>query len=186
MLTLASQSPRRKELLRAAGVRFRVLPPEVEDIPPKQAYRYPAIVQSAALRKAESVAARVPGLVLGADTIVVCEGQILGKPTSVREARRMLHLLSGRRQRVYTGLALVLGDLRRQGYERTQITFRELTDRDIDHYLATGEPMDKAGAYAIQGIGGTFIASLRGCYTNVIGLPVPKLLHMLAEFGLPK
>ena len=179
MLILASQSPRREALLRAAGLRFCKKTPEEEEATPAQARNYPALVQARALQKAESVAARRSDLVLGADTIVVCEGQILGKPASVNEARRMLQRLSGRRHWVYTGVALVAGDLRRQDYERTSVTFRELTEKEIGRYIATGEPMDKAGAYAIQGNGAAFIAQIRGCYTNVIGLPMPKLLEML-------
>ncbi len=184
MLILASRSPRRAELLRAAGLRFRVVTPEVEDIPPPRARNYPAVVQAAALQKARTVVTRTSGLVLGADTVVVCEGRILGKPADADEARDMLRLLSGRQHRVYTGLALVSHEVRRQAYERTDVVFRELADEDIDRYIATGEPMDKAGAYAIQGTGAALVASIRGCYTNVIGLPVPKLLEMLAELGL--
>jgi len=182
VLILASQSPRREELLRAAGLAFRVIAPPDEDAPPSRARSYCALVQGLALRKARSVASRTRGLVLGADTIVVHEGRVLGKPCDSAEAERMLRCLSGKRHRVYTGLALVLGERWRLGCERTDVTFRELTDADLQRYVATGEPMDKAGAYAIQGLGAGLVKRIVGCYTNVVGLPVPKLLEMLAEF----
>ena len=179
MLILASQSPRREELLRAAGLAFRVVAPTGDDVPPPHARSFPAVAKRMALRKAESVAARTRGLVVGADTIVVCEGRILGKPADAREARRMLRLLSGKRHRVYTGVALVSGERRRLGCERTEVTFRDLSEAEIRRYVATGEPLDKAGAYAIQGLGAALVHRVEGCYTNVIGLPVPLLLEML-------
>jgi septum formation protein len=182
-LILASQSPRRRKLLAAAGIAFDVVVPEGEDVPPPRARRYGPLAQRLAAQKAASVAARVPGLVLGADTIVVCEGAVLGKPATEEEARAMLRQLSGRRHFVYTGVALIEGPRRLVGYERTEVWFRALREDDIERYLATGEPMDKAGAYAIQGAGAALIATIRGCYTNVIGLPVPKVLAMLEELA---
>jgi len=183
MVILASQSPRRRELLRAAGIAFRVVVPHVEErwiAAPRG--RYADLVRRAALAKASAVAGRERGLVLAADTIVVCEGEILGKPADEAEARRMLRKLSGRRHRVYTGVALVKGSRRVVGYERTEVVFRELSKKQIDWYVSTGEPMDKAGSYAIQGTGAALIRAVRGCYTNVIGLPLPTVLDMLAEF----
>ena len=183
MVILASQSPRRRELLRAAGIAFRVVVPHVEErwiTAPRG--RYADLVRRAALAKASAVAGRERGLVLAADTIVVCEGEILGKPADEAEARRMLRKLSGRRHRVYTGVALVKGSRRVVGYERTEVVFRELSKKQIDWYVSTGEPMDKAGSYAIQGTGAALIRAVRGCYTNVIGLPLPRVLDMLAEF----
>jgi len=183
MLTLASQSPRRADLLRGAGIPFRVVAPPEDEALPAQAASFPALVKALALRKARAVAARTRGLVLGADTIVVCKGRILGKPRSRAEARDMLRFLSGKRHAVYTGVALVSGRRCLGGCERTEVTFRTLSDADLRRYLATGEPMDKAGAYAIQGEGAALVSAVRGCYTNVIGLPVPRVLAMLAEFG---
>lgn len=183
MVILASQSPRRRELLRAAGIAFRVVVPHVEERRiTAQRGRYADLVRRAALAKASAVAGRERGLVLAADTIVVCEGEILGKPADEAEARRMLRKLSGRRHRVYTGVALVKGSRRVVGYERTEVVFRELSKKQIDWYVSTGEPMDKAGSYAIQGTGAALIRAVRGCYTNVIGLPLPTVLDMLAEF----
>jgi septum formation protein len=183
MLILASQSPRRRELLRAAGIAFRVVVPDVEEswgAAPRG--RYADLARRAALAKASEVAGRERGMVLGADTIVVCEGEILGKPADEGDARRMLRKLSGRRHRVYTGVALVDGSRRVVGYERTEVAFRALSKKQIDWYVSTGEPMDKAGSYAIQGTGAALVRAVRGCYTNVIGLPLPKVLDLLAEF----
>ncbi len=129
MLTLASQSPRRAELLRAAGVPFRVVAPPDGEVTPERAASFPALVKRLALAKAQAVASNTPGLVLGADTIVVCEGRILGKPSTKAEARRMLAFLSGKRHYVYTGVALVSGRQRRTDYERTEVTFRTLSDQ---------------------------------------------------------
>ena len=183
MLILASQSPRRRELLRAAGIVFRVVVPDVEEDWNSAARgRYADLVRRAALAKASAVAGRERGLVLAADTIVVCEGEILGKPADEGDARRMLRKLSGRRHRVYTGVALVKGSRRVVDYERTEVAFRELSKKQIDWYVSTGEPMDKAGSYAIQGTGAALVRAVRGCYTNVIGLPLPKVLHLLGEF----
>ena len=192
MLILASRSPRRQELLRAAGIEFRVVPPEVEDVVPSGRRRRCAeVVRRAALEKALQVARGACEPVLAADTIVVCEGEVMGKPRDEAEARRMLRKLSGRRHHVYTGVALVEGrsfgsaqDKRcLLGWERTEVTFRRLSRAQVDRYVATGEPMDKAGAYAIQGEGAALVQSVRGCYTNVIGLPVPKVMVMLEQFG---
>jgi septum formation protein len=150
---------------------------------------YSALVKRSALEKARSVEGG-GDVVLGADTIVVCEGEVLGKPRDERDARRMLRKLSGTWHRVYTGVALVSagalparGKRRLVDYECTEVAFRALSKREIDRYVETGEPMDKAGAYAIQGEGAGLVRTLRGCYTNVIGLPLPKLIEMLAEFG---
>ena len=183
MLILASRSPRRQELLRAVGLAFRVVLPSTEDSVVAQTGRCADFVRQAALAKAREVAAHERGLVLAADTIVVCEGVVMGKPASAAEAKRMLRKLSGRRHRVYTGVALVQGDRMLVDYERTEVAFRVLSKQQIDWYVGTGEPMDKAGSYAIQGKGAALVRAIRGCYTNVIGLPLPKVLEMLAEFA---
>lgn len=183
MLILASRSPRRQDLLEAAGIAFRVVPPEMEEAPaPPAAGRYADLVRRTALAKAESVARGRRDIVLGADTIVVCERRVFGKPTDRRDARRMLARLSGRWHRVYTGLALLSGERYMLGYECTKVAFRPLANREIGWYVKTGEPLDKAGAYAIQGRGVFLVRAIRGCYTNVVGLPLPKLLKMLADF----
>ncbi len=162
-----------------------VAPPD-EEAPAKAGagHRYAALVRRAALAKARSVGPRTKGLVLGADTIVVCSGAVLGKPRSTAEARRMLELLSGQWHAVYTGVAMVCGERCEVGHQRTEVAFRRLLKPEIIRYIAGGEPMDKAGAYAVQGGGAAFIRAIRGCYTNVVGLPVPLVLRMLREFGV--
>lgn len=148
-------------------------------------------VMAAARGKAEEVfrlTARAPetadGLVIGADTIVVLEGGILGKPTDQAEAGRMLRALSGRWHQVFTGLALLHRDKAITAYEMTRVHFRPLNDREIDAYLRTGEPMDKAGAYGIQGLGAIFVDRIEGCFYNVMGLPVPRFALLLKEYGI--
>lgn len=180
-LVLASQSPRRQQLLRAAGIEFRVVIPGVEE-PRPVGRRYADHARASALAKAVAVSQKAEGLILAADTIVVCAGRVLGKPSSADEARRALRSLSGRWHSVYTGLALVEKERRLVDYERTEVAFRSLSNEEIGRYLAAGEPMDKAGSYAIQGEGAALIRAIRGCYTNVIGLPLPKLLAMLVGF----
>lgn len=180
-LILASRSPRRQQLLRAAGVRFRVVAPGVQEPAPVRR-RHADSVRVAALAKAVAVSKLAKGPILAADTIVVCEGEVIGKPATVDAARRALRRLSGRWHSVYTGVALLEGERRLVGYERTEVAFRALSNREIERYVATGEPMDKAGSYAIQGEGAALIRAVRGCYTNVIGLPLPMVLRMLAEF----
>ncbi len=180
MLVLASRSSRRRELLRATGVEFRVVAAQSEEgTSPCRPGRYADYVRRSALAKAKDVAGRQAGTVLGADTVVVFAGEVMGKPRSRADARRMLRKLSGRWHAVYTGVALVDGTRCLVDYERTEVAFRTLSNTEIERYIATGEPMDKAGAYAIQGRGAAFVRTIRGCYTNVIGLPVPKVLDML-------
>ena len=182
VLVLASRSPRRRFLLRCLGIAFRAATPADEELPlAGRAGSYSRMVRRAARRKAQSVVRRGREVVLGADTIVVCDGEVMGKPASAVDARRMLRKLSGRRHRVYTGIALVSEGWNMDACERTEVEFRSLSKLEIKRYVATGEPMDKAGAYAIQGEGAALIRAVRGCYTNVIGLPLPKLAAMLAE-----
>lgn len=181
-MILASASPRRAELLRAAGLAFRVVVPVIEEMLPARPVRaYATDVKRAALAKAESVRRRAQEVVLGADTIVVCRGRVLGKPASEADARRMLALLSGRWHAVYTGLALVWDGGRLADYERTEVALRRLSREEINRYVNSREPMDKAGGYAIQGKGAVLVRAVQGCYTNVIGLPIPKLMELLAR-----
>ncbi|MEN6581275.1 MAG: Maf family protein [Armatimonadota bacterium] len=182
---LASASPRRKELLSLIFETFRVIPSEFDeslvpgDLPPKEHVVY------SSLMKARDVAARHPdSLVIGADTVVVADETILGKPTDAGDAGCMLRLLSGRTHQVYTGFTVVYGGIERTGHECTDVTFRELSDEIISRYIASGEPMDKAGAYAIQGKGAVLITSINGDYFNVVGLPIYKLSSILEEFGV--
>jgi len=183
VLILASRSPRRRFLLRRLAIDFRAVAPAEEELPLEgRGGSYSRLVRRAARRKARSVARRGPEVALGADTIVVCDGEVMGKPASATDARRMLRKLSGRRHQVYTGIALVSDGRNMDAYERTEVEFRSLSKAEVERYVATGEPMDKAGAYAIQGAGAALIRAVRGCYTNVIGLPLPKLVALLCEF----
>ncbi len=187
-LILASGSPRRRELLRNAGFTFEVIPPEVaEDNPGNEA---PAmLVERLALDKAEAVAGRFHRqdnvVVLGADTVVVVDSTLLGKPASPAEARQMLERLSGRTHEVITGVALVEPESARRtvAHETTRVFFRPLEPQEMEDYVATGEPLDKAGAYAIQGGASRFVTRVEGCYFNVMGLPVALVDRLLRERG---
>lgn len=195
MLVLASASPRRQELLRNAGIPFTVCPANIsEAVLAGESPRECA--ERLAREKARATLRLQPGkLVLGADTIVVVEGEILGKPRNEVDAQRMLRLLSGRTHQVITGVCL-LGPPLRSGNqelrteledirsESTLVTMITLTDDDIHSYIRTGEPMDKAGAYAIQGMASRWIPRIEGDYFNVVGLPVALLHKMLQEHGL--
>ena len=187
-LILASVSPRRREILMAAGIRFRVLATSVMETQ-KERERPRAFVRRLAEEKAaaawDSLGPHCKNPVLGADTVVVIGSKTLGKPTSAADARRMLRLLSGRRHKVLTGLCL----LYRQGavWKRdvrvasTTVKFRRLNRDEIESYVASGEPLDKAGAYAIQGIASKYVEWIHGCYFNVVGLPVSLLYRMLKK-----
>ncbi|ACY48395.1 Maf family protein [Rhodothermus marinus] len=181
-LILASRSPRRRKLLAQLGLHFEVHPSDLDENATN--HRLPEqLVEQLALEKARTVAARFPeALTLGADTIVVLDGDVLNKPADEAEARAMLRRLSGRTHTVYTGVALVHPASQREvvDYEATQVTFAPLTDAEIDAYVATGSPLDKAGAYGIQDdYGAVFIRRIEGDYYNVVGLPLHRLYRML-------
>ena len=184
-LILASASQRREELLRQLGVPFTVVPSELpEDLPPGSPVE---AVRALALAKARAVGARIgAGVILGADTIVVLGGTVFGKPRDPGDARLMLRALRGRLHEVVTGVALVDAPGRREVSEAvvTRVRMAEYGEPEIEAYLATGEPYDKAGAYAIQGAGGRLVADVDGCYTNVVGLPVTTTRRLLVELGV--
>jgi septum formation protein len=182
VLILASASPRRRELLQAAAISFSI---QAADIPEEfQAGETPeSFCQRLAREKAMAVFSVLPGeTVLGADTIVVVDGEILGKPRDQEDAIRMLHLLSGRQHEVITGVCLIgnsfPADVRAA---TTRVTMDGITEPEIQAYVATGEPMDKAGAYAVQGGASRWITKIEGDYTNVVGLPIPLVWKMLRE-----
>jgi septum formation protein len=181
MLVLASASPRRQELLRSAGISFEVQPADIaEDILPGETAKNCA--ERLAREKALAVAGERPqACVLGADTVVTIDGRILGKPSDADDAARMLRLLSGRQHQVITGVCLVVRGQASVASETTLVTMSEITDTEIADYVATGEPMDKAGAYAIQGIASRWIPRIEGDYSNVVGLPVALVWRMLCE-----
>jgi septum formation protein len=183
MLVLASASPRRQELLRNAGIEFVVHPASLPEIPrPGELPR--SFAERMAREKALAVAAQRPNdVVLGADTVVVVDREILGKPRDSSDAARMLRLLSGRKHEVITGVCLAGGKLKAAVIrsEQTTVIMNPLSDDDIRSYVASGEPMDKAGAYAIQGIASRWISRIEGDYFNVVGLPVALVWRMLEE-----
>ncbi len=210
MIVLASSSPRRVDLLRSLGLDFDVVPSHVDEtvegrVAPEQ------MVVDLAVAKAREVAGLIgrgrqrvvrdpagnataagaagrtqPAFVLGADTTVVLDEEIIGKPGSPEEAAAMLAQLSGRCHQVYTGVALLqLPENRLEtGCQVSRVYFRPMLPAEIDAYVATGEPMDKAGAYALQGTGSAFVEKIEGCFTNIIGLPVPLVVEILRRFGV--
>ncbi len=184
MLVLASASPRRQELLRSAGILFDVQAAHVaEDILPGEGARECA--ERLSREKALAVAGQRPqDFVLGADTVVAVDGQVLGKPSDAADAARMLRMLSGREHQVITGVCLVAGGKPSVASETTLVTVSEITDQDIADYVASGEPMDKAGAYAIQGIASRWIPRVEGDYSNVVGLPIALVWRMLRQAGI--
>ncbi len=183
-LILASASPRRRELLARAGYRFEVSPPE-GDGPAGSASTAAETAVERARAKARAVAPRFPGrVVLAADTVVVLDGDIIGKPKDAEDARRILRRLRGTRHSVVTGVVVHLGDMERAATEATTVVMRAVADEEIDAYVATGEALGKAGAYAVQERGDRFIERLQGSYTNVVGLPMELVSRMLAEAGI--
>lgn len=188
MLILASASPRRQELLRNANIPFTAKPTDIsEDARPGEAPQ--ACAERLAREKALAIAHLYPdAFVLGADTIVVVDGEMLGKPRDSADAARMLRLLSGRCHQVITGVCLIKpssGALPEHvtASETTLVTFERLTDEEVQYYVSTREPMDKAGAYAIQGIASRWVSRIDGDYSNVVGLPVPLLYRLMREHG---
>lgn len=187
-LILASESPRRKILLHSAGLVFRACPSGIDEPGPRDG-RFgpegPALVAERCARlKAQALSASYPSaFVLGADTIVVREGQIFGKPSDVAGAVRMLELLSNRDHEVITGVCLIGpdGKTRRAGSVVTRVSFKSVSKREIEAYVKTGEPMDKAGGYGIQGAGAFLVRSVEGSYTNVVGLPLCEVIDWLMD-----
>lgn len=183
---LASASPRREELLGLIFKEFWVMPSDFDeskvpqDMPPNE------LVMYSSLMKARDVADKNPkSLVIGADTVVVVDNTVLGKPRDRADAARMLKLLSGKTHQVYTGISAIFSGEEHSAFECTDVTFSNLEDEVISRYVSSGEPMDKAGAYAIQGRGAVLIESICGCYFNVVGLPIHRLSTILNKLGIP-
>lgn len=184
MLILASQSPRRRELLSMLGYEFLCCPADDDEIIPEEMEPGRA-VELLAERKAAAAAAGHPdAVVVGSDTVVVLDSRILGKPTDQQDAARMLRALSDRTHRVYTGVAVLAGPGRRIFHNVADVTFYPLSEEEIAGYVATGEPMDKAGAYGIQGKGAVLVREIRGDFYTVMGLPVAALSRTLADFSV--
>lgn len=186
-IILASESPRRAELLKQIGVPFRVVPSRITEGLPRQPWA--EWVQELARQKASAVAAGYGDIVLAADTIVVLGEQVLGKPRDKEEAAAMLRSLSDSSHQVLTGICLLCHRQPRptvfQGVEITRVTFRQLSEPEIISYVASGEPLDKAGAYGIQGLGALLVKEICGCYYNVVGLPLVKTMELLRDCGYP-
>lgn len=184
-IVLASQSPRRKELLGRMGLEFVTQASKIDEsaFDGLEAWE---LVATLSREKAQWIARQLDGetLVIGADTVVVRDGAALGKPKDAEDAVAMLLSLSGRDHQVCTGVTVCRGDRVLTQVEETQVTFRELTEAEVRQYVSTGEPMDKAGAYGIQSLGGLLVEGIRGDYSNVVGLPVCRLGQMLKDFGV--
>jgi len=184
-IVLASASPRRRQVLEQLGLRFEVDPPPHDAERGWDGAEPPdAFARELAIVKGRTVSARRrEGLVVAADTIVVLNGEVLGKPADPAEARGMLARLGGREHLVHTGIVVVGPDGEASGVETTSVAIRPLREEEIEAYVATGEPLDKAGAYGIQGLGAALVEGVRGCYFNVMGFPVVRFLALLEELG---
>lgn len=184
-IILASQSPRRRELLERMGITdFEVIPARGEEIFTRSLTPGQLVEELSRNKCAEVAAAHPNDLIIAADTVVVVNNRVLGKPRNEEDAARMLTALSGRLNMVYTGVTVSLSGETVTEHEMTSVRFRTLTQADIIRYIATGEPMDKAGAYGIQGYGCVLVEGISGDYYNVMGLPVCRLAKMLARFGV--
>ena len=184
-IILASQSPRRKELLKQMGLAYRVVVAEIDehmerDLPPDK------LVEAISAEKAAAVAAGEgpESVIIAADTVVALDGEVLGKPHSEAQAAEILGKLSGREHQVYTGFTVRQGERIVTDHQRSEVWFRSLSKQEIAAYIATGEPMDKAGAYGIQGLGSLLVEGIHGDYFNVMGLPVCAFGQALEAFGL--
>lgn len=184
MIVLASASPRRKELLQQIGVPFVVLVADIDETP-LQGETPSDYVARLAVAKARQVAQQTDLPVLAADTTVVLGGHILGKPESAKHWRQMLASMSGQQQEVMTAVALVTGDVVEFRVVNTRVSFRCLSAAMIDAYIATGEGLDKAGGYGIQGMGAVLVSAIEGSYSNVVGLPLAEVSQLLEQAGLP-
>lgn len=184
-MILASSSPRRAELLKQIGLNFEIMVGNVDETP-LPGLSPPDLVEYLAEKKATAVAVELnDGIVIAADTVVVWQGQVLGKPRSEDEAFAILSRLQGSVHEVFTGVALINARSGQVlvGHEKTRVFFRAIGEEEICRYVVSGEPLDKAGAYGVQGLAAIFIERLEGCYTNVVGLPLTRLSQMLKEFG---
>ena len=180
-IILASASPRRKEILELADLKFDVMPSDAQEITTKTAQN--EVVMELASIKAKDIykKSEKQSMVVGADTVVAYQGQILGKPADEADAKRMLTMLSGQTHEVYTGVCVIEDGKTKTFYEETKVTFYEISDELIDRYIMTGEPMDKAGSYGIQGKAAVFIKGIEGDYYNVVGFPIARFLQEITK-----
>lgn len=186
-LILASASPRRREILSRFGIPFDIIPADADESTPAN-MKADEVVKTLAKRKCDAVCdlQKDDGyIVISSDTVVSCDGAVLGKPADETEARQMLRMLSGREHEVYSGYAISDGVKTIVGCEATSVCFRELSDADIDAYIATNEPFDKAGGYGIQSLGCVFVSGIKGDYYNVMGFPIFRIAQQLeSDFGI--
>ena len=182
-LVLASASPRRADLLRAAGIPFDVFPVDIDESFRKGEKPEHAVARVAQAKAAAALESHPDAIVLGADTTVVARGEVLAKPTDAADAARMLRLLSGRTHEVLTGVCLSSKQRRLVHVDSTRVRMAQLGDSEIDWYLSTGEPFDKAGGYAVQGLASRFIEGIDGSYSNVVGLPISSVYELLKALG---
>lgn len=180
-IILASASPRRKEILELADLKFDIMPSNAQEITTKTAPN--EVVMELASIKAKDIyeKSEKQSMIVGADTVVAYQGQILGKPTDEADAKRMLTMLSGQTHEVYTGVCVIEDEKIKTFYEETKVTFYEISDEQIDRYIKTGEPMDKAGSYGIQGKAAVFIKWIEGDYYNVVGFPIARFLQEITK-----
>ncbi len=186
-LILASSSPRRSELLKQLGLQFQILVSHIDENAEISNLSPEKYAEDLSFKKAFSVSNKIDsGVILAADTIVVYKGQILGKPQNKVDAKKMLEMLSGNVHDVITGITLFDVGSKKQitTHDRTKVYFKTLSQQVIDGYIATEEPYDKAGAYGIQGLGASLVDKIEGCYFNVVGLPISKLVDLLPEFNI--
>lgn len=182
MIVLASQSPRRKEIMEQVGLRFLVHPTDVDEMM-DESLPIPQAIERLALAKAEHVATLYPNdIVIGADTLVCLDKQVLGKPQNAKNAKEMLQRLSGQTHQVITGVAICADGKKECFHSVSDVTFYSLSDREITAYIDSKEPFDKAGAYGIQGKGAVFVAKIVGDYYNIVGLPIAKLMQRLKAY----
>lgn len=184
-IILASQSPRRKELLKQIGLKFECMPSDMEEVVSSD--NPEEVVKELSKQKAEDIASKCNdgfGLIIGADTVVSYAGKILGKPKDINEAKSMLSMLQSHKHQVYTGVTLILPDKEIVFSECTDVYMYPMSESRIESYVATGEPMDKAGAYAIQGKCAAYVEKIEGDYNNVVGLPVAAIVKALDDEGI--
>lgn len=186
-IILASASPRRKDLLKSIGLDFEVIPPAVKEEIEDKPFSY-ELIEKLALDKALNVSGKIsyPAVIIGSDTVVVTDNRVMGKPKDDNDAFNMLKQLSGRTHRVISAIAVYDNETQRTVKDSltSEVIFRELNDEEIWNYVKTGEPEDKAGAYAVQGKAAIFVKGINGCYSNIVGISVYKVSEILREFGV--
>ena len=188
-IILASSSPRRAELLRQIGISFDVMPSDKEEPAPGRQRPEDFVVKTAILKGEYILSKLLKGscdlnkIVVAADTIVCIDDEVLGKPRNIQDASSMLRRYSGREIQVYTAIFVSKSDFSTTGYEMTKVRFSKLSESDIKSYVSSGEPLDKAGSFGIQGLGAQYIESIEGCYYNVVGLPLALLRRLISELG---